>query len=147
MTMAENKDRLVIDVHPETTSPTRLWPKLRVKQNQTKVEPIDPNTSISDDKVRFVCTSDTHNRIEKLDVKFVPDGDILLHGGDFTNVGLPKDIVEFNDFLGMCCFCFISGGLQMANQNIEIYKNQQPFIYNDKNTGSFFYLQIQEFLS
>lgn len=98
--MTENRDEVVISVHPETKSPTKLWQKLHVKHNQMKVEPVDPNTPITEDKVRFVCISDTHTKIEKLDLKFVPDGDVLLHGGDFTNVGLPTDVVEFNKFLG-----------------------------------------------
>lgn len=35
--------------------------------------------------IRFVCISDTHTR----DQFNVPDGDVLLHAGDFTNVGEP----------------------------------------------------------
>ena len=30
--------------------------------------------------------------------------DVLLHGGDFTNVGIPKDIKEFNTYLGLFIF-------------------------------------------
>ena len=29
----------------------------------------------------------------------VPEGDVLLHAGDFSNVGLPKDIERFRDFV------------------------------------------------
>lgn len=35
---------------------------------------------------RFVCISDTHSRIFP-----VPPGDVLLHGGDLTNVGTYED--------------------------------------------------------
>ena len=35
--------------------------------------------------VRFVCISDTHNKTDHLVVEdLLPDGDVLLHGGDFT---------------------------------------------------------------
>ncbi|CAG9323350.1 unnamed protein product [Blepharisma stoltei] len=52
----------------------------------------------SEEFIRFVCLSDTHNQVGK---KFkVPDGDVLLHAGDFTNCGGTDDVVNFNNFLG-----------------------------------------------
>ena len=30
----------------------------------------------------------------------VPDGDVLLHGGDFTKRGTRKEVQHFNKFLG-----------------------------------------------
>ncbi|XP_002740401.2 metallophosphoesterase domain-containing protein 1-like [Saccoglossus kowalevskii] len=30
----------------------------------------------------------------------LPDGDVLIHAGDFTNVGRPKEVDEFNEWLG-----------------------------------------------
>jgi Icc-related predicted phosphoesterase len=40
--------------------------------------------------------SDTHNRIEKGGVAFdVPAGDVLIHGGDFTNTGSRSDCEAF----------------------------------------------------
>lgn len=44
--------------------------------------------------MRLVCISDTHglhNSIEYL----LPEGDVLIHGGDCTNVGKEKEIVDF----------------------------------------------------
>jgi len=41
----------------------------------------------SEDWTRFVCISDTHTH--RFDV---PDGDVLLHGGDLTHTG---KVVEF----------------------------------------------------
>ena len=55
--------------------------------------PIDPTC------LRFVCISDTHNR-NGLQNLHVPDGDVLLHAGDFSMVGRPEEIIQFNDFLG-----------------------------------------------
>jgi len=47
--------------------------------------------------VRVVCVSDTHGR--HADIK-VPNGDILIHAGDFTHFGKKKDIIAFNEWLG-----------------------------------------------
>ena len=30
----------------------------------------------------------------------VPDGDILIHSGDFTNYGRKEEVVKFNNWLG-----------------------------------------------
>ena len=73
---------------------------LQVKQTVNKVTPLSHDTPIRDDHIRFVCISDTHTQIEKRGLDFVPQGDVLLHGGDFSNIGLPKDIKSFNDYLG-----------------------------------------------
>ena len=40
--------------------------------------------------------ADTHSRTNGLQV---PAGDVLLHAGDFTNIGLPKDVERFRKFL------------------------------------------------
>lgn len=46
--------------------------------------------------VRFVCISDTHNNTDRL---LVPEGDVLLHSGDFTKSGWPNQVSHFNNFL------------------------------------------------
>jgi predicted phosphodiesterase len=46
--------------------------------------------------LRLVCLSDTHNRHDHLRV---PDGDVLLHAGDFTGRGTPREIAAFGAFL------------------------------------------------
>lgn len=43
--------------------------------------------------------SDTHRKLFIIADR-IPDGDVLLHAGDFSNVGLPTDVKEFNDILG-----------------------------------------------
>lgn len=45
---------------------------------------------------RIVCTSDTHRMHMMLDV---PDGDIFIHAGDFTDWGSINDILGFSDWL------------------------------------------------
>jgi len=49
-------------------------------------------------RIRIVCLSDTHTRHLR---KPVPNGDILIHAGDFTNNGSPEQFQAFNDFLCM----------------------------------------------
>ena len=44
-------------------------------------------------KLRIVCISDTHNNHRLL--KTIPDGDILIHAGDFTKF---SDIAHASDF-------------------------------------------------
>ena len=84
---------------------------------------LEPSTDYSQPKpagaLRVVCISDTHARHHRMALRDipigeedqlstipgmtlgVPDGDILIHAGDFTNVGMPSDVRSFSDFLGM----------------------------------------------
>src|SRR5258708_40180694 len=49
-------------------------------------------------RIRIICISDTHGQHSKLGV---PDGDVLIHAGDFMAFGdTPKEIVDFNQWLG-----------------------------------------------
>lgn len=43
-----------------------------------------------------MCISDTHGLTDNLKL---PEGDVLIHAGDFTNVGSPDDVEKFNDYL------------------------------------------------
>lgn len=47
--------------------------------------------------LRIVVISDTHNDHAALNV---PDGDVLIHAGDFTSYGRLEHAVSFNDWLG-----------------------------------------------
>ena len=51
---------------------------------------IDIKQQRKENTVRFVCISDTHCDNECF--KNVPDGDVLIHSGDFTHVGAKKEI-------------------------------------------------------
>jgi Icc-related predicted phosphoesterase len=46
--------------------------------------------------MRIVCVSDTHGRHHRTQV---PDGDILVHGGDLTRNGTLEDVEEFDRWL------------------------------------------------
>lgn len=47
--------------------------------------------------VTVVMMSDTHGMHDQVEV---PEGDILIHAGDFTKNGRPEEANEFNRFLG-----------------------------------------------
>lgn len=49
--------------------------------------------------VRFVCISDTHGLQRDLSCK-IPDGDVLIHAGDFTNTGELQQIKAFSEWMG-----------------------------------------------
>lgn len=61
---------------------------------------VDPSCPVTDGHLRFVCISDTHNKIEQHGPSYIPDGDVLLHAGDFSRIGLPREIEYFNNYLG-----------------------------------------------
>lgn len=62
-----------------------------------RVDPIPYDTPKPAGHTRFVCISDTHSRTDGIQM---PYGDILLHTGDFTELGLPSEVKKFNDWLG-----------------------------------------------
>jgi predicted phosphodiesterase len=47
--------------------------------------------------IKFVCLSDTHTLTEELKV---PDGDVLIHTGDWSWIGKENEVIDFNNFLG-----------------------------------------------
>lgn len=47
--------------------------------------------------MRIVCLSDTHNQLNKINV---PDGDVLLHAGDFCGKGTLDEVELFNRDVG-----------------------------------------------
>eukprot|EP01125_Pyxidicula_operculata_P012780 TRINITY_DN4204_c0_g1_i2.p1 TRINITY_DN4204_c0_g1~~TRINITY_DN4204_c0_g1_i2.p1 ORF type:complete len:276 (-),score=37.28 TRINITY_DN4204_c0_g1_i2:96-923(-) len=70
------------------------------KEIPAKVEP-DLEKIKGKKKLKFVCISDTHELLKDLIRKdMIPDGDVLLHAGDFTMTGSWRDIKDFNDQLG-----------------------------------------------
>ena len=46
--------------------------------------------------MRIILTSDTHGCHDELDV---PEGDVFIHAGDFTNIGRPDEVEDFNEWL------------------------------------------------
>ena len=47
--------------------------------------------------MKVVCTSDTHGMHNYLKIS---DGDIFIFGGDISETGRTKELIDFNHFLG-----------------------------------------------
>lgn len=46
-------------------------------------------------RLKIVCMSDTHNKTDQL---VVPNGDVLIHAGDFTCTGSCRQVKHFDNF-------------------------------------------------
>ena len=91
-------DRIWKDVSPQLVQdPYTSWEQLSAKQKVRKVHGVSRNTAKAEGHTRFVCLSDTHSKTDRLDV---PEGDVLLHSGDFSRMGRPDEVQKFNEFLG-----------------------------------------------
>lgn len=89
-----------IGVHPLTNNPTAAWADISKQQKIIRINVKLPSKPVESNKVRFVCMSDTHSLIQN--IKFdVPDGDVLLHAGDFTKCGEKTEVEEFDRWLGI----------------------------------------------
>ena len=89
-----------VAVHSLTERPDKLYKQLSQtdewKNNYKVLEKLPQQTPKPKGHVRFVCISDTHNRHDDLTL---PDGDILLHAGDFTWKGTQQEVENFCKFL------------------------------------------------
>ncbi|MCJ8734397.1 hypothetical protein PDJAM_G00234890 [Pangasius djambal] len=85
------------DVLLHTGDFTELGLPSEVKKFNDWVEPIPYDAPKPAGHTRFVCVSDTHSRTDGIQM---PYGDVLLHTGDFTELGLPSEVKKFNDWLG-----------------------------------------------
>lgn len=87
-----------ISVHPCTTSPNTAWKQMERHQICRQADMLPVDTPVYEDKVRFVCVSDTHDRIDKMK-HAIPAGDVLVHAGDFSFKGGMNEVIKFNGFL------------------------------------------------
>jgi len=89
-------DRQTVDVRDSNTA----WQKLSVKLVKKEVQCLDHINDNGDfqeqkpESVRIVMISDTHDSHHMIDD--IPDGDILIHAGDFTQNGSPTDVYQFS---------------------------------------------------
>ncbi|CAJ0939859.1 unnamed protein product, partial [Mesorhabditis belari] len=82
---------------------TKLWRSVEHNYTVIPIELDEENAANSRPKsgryLKFVVLSDTHCKMEEI-MDQIPDGDVLVHCGDFTNFGEYDKISEFNDQLG-----------------------------------------------
>nr|CAI5864306.1 unnamed protein product [Callosobruchus analis] len=86
-----------ITVHPLTNNPTEAWKNIAKEQIVLQLNVAIPSYPVASNKIRVVCMSDTHMRSIKFDI---PDGDVFIHAGDFSNIGDRPSIIAFNQWLG-----------------------------------------------
>lgn len=127
----KNSHAGTVAIHPLSQQPTKAWDKIKVNQVVEKVKPLDPSTEITDDKIRFVFLSDTHSQVEKL-TDFVPLGDVVIHAGDFTQIGLPAAIQKFDEFLGSLPHKrkIVIAGNHDLTLDVDMVKTRRDHLYN-----------------
>jgi len=76
--------------------PQWIWQQISHTQTIIPYRKMNPLTPKPANHIRFVCISDTHNVTESL---VLPEGDVLLHAGDFTEIGEPLEVQAFVEFL------------------------------------------------
>lgn len=73
--------------------------------------------------MKIVCISDTHNRHRKLEI---PEGDVLIHAGDATMSGKPRELFPFIEWMGKqphAVKLFVPGNHDFdVEKNIALYK-------------------------
>jgi len=83
---------------PEDGDPDVAW---MLMKKQQKIEKVDVATLSSGpmdaSKLRVVCVSDTHGRHRALGK--IPEGDVLVCAGDFTEMGSLQEVEEFSAWL------------------------------------------------
>ncbi|KAL8602852.1 hypothetical protein ACOMHN_056346 [Nucella lapillus] len=94
-------------VDPDSERPTEAWSRLHydnpvvwhLPDSTYGTTPTYPGPH--DPFLRFVCLSDTHGVVEGRDSYYreVPDGDVLVHCGDFSMRGQPEEVARFDTFL------------------------------------------------
>ena len=82
--------------------------------------------------MKIVCISDTHSLHKKME-KYgkLPDGDVLVHTGDCTNVGKPHEVTEFvhwfQNIEGFNTKIFIAGNHDWAFENYRYPHNKGDY--------------------
>lgn len=83
--------------------------------------------------VRIVCISDTHNAHDGLTI---PECDVLIHGGDFTDVGSRQDVLAFADWLEKQTQCkhrvVIAGNHDLSLDAASYEVNYKRFNHSEK---------------
>ncbi|KAG7455912.1 hypothetical protein MATL_G00246130 [Megalops atlanticus] len=95
--------RVAVEVDEYSTNPTQAFTFYNINQGRFQpphvhmVDPLPHDTPKPPGYTRFVCISDTHSRTDAIQMPF---GDVFIHAGDFTELGLPSEVKKFNDWLG-----------------------------------------------
>jgi hypothetical protein len=92
------QDSSKIKLNPDTRDPDKAWDKVKIHAIKEPVERMKLDEPVYPNKIRFVCISDTHSKLDQMQHE-IPNGDVLLHAGDFTNMGRVDDVQKFSEQL------------------------------------------------
>ena len=87
--------------------------------------------------MRLVCISDTHNRTDGL---VIPDGDVLIHAGDFCGHGVDHEVEGFGQFLSALPHKYKI--VVAGNHDWPFYRSDSAYIREFKK--EFIYLEDSE---
>ena len=83
-------------VGDDKLDPNLVWERIKKDQIFAPIPMASAATKKSTHCTRIVCMSDTHG--QHRDIPFVPPGDILVHGGDFTKSGEIGTVQDMDDY-------------------------------------------------
>mmetsp|Transcript_23386 Transcript_23386/g.37438 ORF Transcript_23386/g.37438 Transcript_23386/m.37438 type:complete len:336 (+) Transcript_23386:25-1032(+) len=93
MMMGNQNDKATIKFTEKDVVDTKL-----VDHGNYYLIPSDLDPAADPSVIRVVAISDTHSKHSQ--IAKLPDADILVHGGDFTNAGSLKDIKSYDKWIG-----------------------------------------------
>jgi len=90
-----------LELRPDSQSdnPTEFWAERVGSATVMRFKTRNPKDPAPAGKARIVCISDTHSMTSHMN-RSVPDGDVLIHAGDFTRCGHLQEVRQFNTWLG-----------------------------------------------
>lgn len=92
----------------------------------------DTDAPRSSGHIRVVCISDTHGRHMKIPEGSIPDGDILIHAGDFSDMGSIRQLKSFCEWLGT--LPHLHKIVIAGNHDLSLHKE---FYIKNKEAGDF----------
>ncbi|KAK9399489.1 Metallophosphoesterase domain-containing protein 1 [Crotalus adamanteus] len=124
--------RLIIEVDEYSSNPTQAFTFYNINQGRFQpphvqmVDPVPHDAPRAPGYTRFVCVSDTHSRTDPIQM---PYGDVLIHAGDFTELGLPSEVKKFNEWLGSLPYEY-KIVIAVSKLKPESYENVQSLLTN-----------------
>lgn len=91
-----------------------------------RVDPVPHDAPKPPGYTRFVCVSDTHSRTDPIQM---PYGDVLIHAGDFTELGLPSEVKKFNEWLGRSCMLSALGACEGVTSRAALSCHPCPALH------------------
>jgi Icc-related predicted phosphoesterase len=102
---------LKVDCKKTRSIKSRGKPGFFLEDNQLNME--------AKEILKIVCISDTHCGHDKLKM---PEGDVLIHAGDFTYFGKPNQSEKFNEWLGTLPYKYkvvVAGNHENGQKSLE----------------------------